>query len=623
MFVYCSLVVFVGFALSCVASESKEFNTFTEELLIRPLGSGHVYSHFQFMTSWYNPGIEESVSDYKDYKFDHYDLFPRALGEIVEQYHVRELHLSLTQGLWRHRKWGYPVSSAPPGAQLWVWFSPTTHDIDQTWRDLVNALSGLFCASLNFIDSTNTISPELSYRPQGIAEEWYAKNSSFLRYAALPRENVCTENLTPWKKLLPCDTKRGLSTLLYPAPLYSANYHSLAIHLRPNIKVSTSSSPYLELVQSLSVVHDPTMTMNGHLDWSLRHLYSSGLFSVCPLASSSYIYVDISGDKQFGSFSIEPEPDTILETGEGHSHRAFAVYDVKKGVELEALNVHARYKGKHVYGHIPAPTLHITRFITGYGQEGGSITIKITNAGSEPVSAVYLEMVPWYLRLFLHTSHTKHQHASYVSKLVTARDRERGWLYESVVEVPASSTIEFGLQFSRALLKWLEYPPDANHGFYVPSATVSAVLPNPRNVSSNNLQAASLKEKLTVGTGPSFVRIHTETLLVSLPTPDFSMPYNVICLACTVVALAFGPIHNITTKRLTLKKLGEQKSYIEKLKGKLSCLFRKKDKEEGEEGKEPVIVEENPLYEDREELEDIQEEEEGSSDEEEEKKKDR
>ena len=28
-----------------------------------------------------------------------------------------------------------------------------------------------------------------------------------LRYAALPRETVCTENFTPWKKLLPCDNQ--------------------------------------------------------------------------------------------------------------------------------------------------------------------------------------------------------------------------------------------------------------------------------------------------------------------------------------------------------------------------------------------------------------------------------
>ena len=28
-----------------------------------------------------------------------------------------------------------------------------------------------------------------------------------LYYAAMPWENVCTENLTPWKKLLPCEAK--------------------------------------------------------------------------------------------------------------------------------------------------------------------------------------------------------------------------------------------------------------------------------------------------------------------------------------------------------------------------------------------------------------------------------
>ena len=30
------------------------------------------------------------------------------------------------------------------------------------------------------------------------------------------------------------------------------------------------------------------------------------------------------------------------------------------------------------------------------------------------------------------------------------------------------------------------------------------------------------------------LQLYTEALLVNLPTPDFSMPYNVICLACTV-----------------------------------------------------------------------------------------
>merc|ERR550525_2213000 len=73
------------------------------------------------------------------------------------------------------------------------------------------------------------------------------------------------------------------------------------------------------------------------------------------------------------------------------------------------------------------------------------------------------------------------------------------------------------------------------------------------------------------------LNLYTEILLVSLPTPDFSMPYNVICLACTVAALAFGPIHNITTKTLELVQPGEEeKGLLGKLLEKLRALFRKK-----------------------------------------------
>ena len=46
------------------------------------------------------------------------------------------------------------------------------------------------------------------------------------------------------------------------------------------------------------------------------------------------------------------------------------------------------------------------------------------------------------------------------------------------------------------------------------------------------------------------LRLHTELLLISLSTPDFSMPYNVICFVCTVIAIGFGSIFNLTTRRL-------------------------------------------------------------------------
>ena len=42
----------------------------------------------------------------------HFNLFPRPVGEIVDKYSIRELHVSLTQSLWRTHKWGYPVRYA-------------------------------------------------------------------------------------------------------------------------------------------------------------------------------------------------------------------------------------------------------------------------------------------------------------------------------------------------------------------------------------------------------------------------------------------------------------------------------------------------------------------------------
>lgn len=47
-------------------------------------------------------------------------------------------------------------------------------------------------------------------------------------------------------------------------------------------------------------------------------------------------------------------------------------------------------------------------------------------------------------------------------------------------------------------------------------------------------------------------RIYTDTLLVSLPTPDFSMPYNVITLTCTVVALFFGSLFNLLIRNFSI-----------------------------------------------------------------------
>uniref|UniRef100_A0A1B0CXB3 Gpi transamidase complex n=1 Tax=Lutzomyia longipalpis TaxID=7200 RepID=A0A1B0CXB3_LUTLO len=97
-----------------------------------------------------------------------------------------------------------------------------------------------------------------------------------------------------------------------------------------------------------------------------------------------------------------------------------------------------------------------------------------------------------------------------------------------------------------------EYPPDANHGHYLGSAIVAAQLPVARNYTGVPVDGSLFVDSFNASRPGYYVQIRTESLLLTLPVPDFSMPYNVICLACTVVALAFGPIHNMSTKRIVI-----------------------------------------------------------------------
>lgn len=48
-----------------------------------------------------------------------------------------------------------------------------------------------------------------------------------------------------------------------------------------------------------------------------------------------------------------------------------------------------------------------------------------------------------------------------------ARIRQSSHFLEFAITVPASSTAEIMIQFTKGFLTWTEHPPDAHHGFYV------------------------------------------------------------------------------------------------------------------------------------------------------------
>lgn len=606
------------------------------------------------------------------------------------------MHLSLTKGKWKYDRWGLPIREVPPNAHLSAWFGSYLNAQDN-WQKLTSLLSGQFCASINLIKPTETIRPKAAFRPflsraDSVAQSFFANGSSTDQFtasqqkeygfmAALPQEAICTENLTPWTKLLPCRGRKGIGSLLVATNLFNSQFISLSLDFRFTCSDITNcaATSGIELRQSILAVFDPPQVVDGRYSWTLNSLFNSPLQHHCPLATSSHVYVEathlnanVAGRNGLNSSKLTVIPSAYVrftdsnleESGTGglqvqvidevaaaeHSLTEtdlslYADYDLRKLFEeIDAkhqqrlqeqqqqeqknsaparrptLNLGIQYPNSY-RGVLPSnmakransfSTVTVRRHARGYGVASGGLSVTLTNSLPVPVYALYLDTVPWYFRLYLHSLLIEAKPLGKAQPTTKgslirpswihyqpAVDRQRPHHLELLVQLPAASEVELRLTFDHQFLRWTEYPPDANHGLYITPASVTFYLPggeddnsrkNGTKLSSSHFERflPAFFEQLTSGgkTGTAVdeaarrlallqrynpLRLYTEPVLISMPTPDFSMPYNVVCLVSTVLSIAFGPIYNITTRRTKLTK-----KYVEEnVKG------------EGEEDKEP------------------------------------
>lgn len=63
-------------------------------------------------------------------------------------------------------------------------------------------------------------------------------------------------------------------------------------------------------------------------------------------------------------------------------------------------------------------------------------------------------------------------------------ERTRPYYLEVLLQLPPRAVTEISIEFDYVFLKWQEYPPDANHGFYIGSAIITALLPVGKNYMS-------------------------------------------------------------------------------------------------------------------------------------------
>lgn len=103
------------------------------------------------------------------------------------------------------------------------------------------------------------------------------------------------------------------------------------------------------------------------------------------------------------------------------------------------------------------------------------------------------------------------------------------------------------------MLKYTEHRPDAERGREISSGILTLL----------DLSDSDGTESASDVLRSARTRIYTPKLLLDVPTPDFSMPYNVIIMSSTVMAVFFGLMHGSLTRRWGWVQLPKAKAVAE------------------------------------------------------------
>lgn len=468
----------------------------------------------------------------------------------------------------------------------------------------------------------------MSFQPEG---DHSTLSNTHLLYGVLPHEVVCTENLTPFLKLLPCKGKAGIASLLDGHKLFDASWQTMAIDIRP--VCPPSGECVLQIEQTIDMVLDidrskrPRGTKwnelvvallgpvadvfsdnpiprppSGHdlpcdtskpyhshdtcfpadhtanQDWSLSQLFGKAIKGTCPLTDSAVPAVCLQVPNTRSVFVSEGVHE--IKNADGHSRcfdiPATADFDVVLPRPDDSSSSSSSTASAALVNTPETPLIYAERSFTGHGQERGGVQTILRNPSPDAsVEFVYMESLPWFMRIYLHTmtarvaghGHPADNGSEQLIQQVYYRpavDRARGSQLEVRMRVPPATTVFLTYDFEKSILRYTEYPPDANRGFDVAAAVITILDPDHDNHGKEG--GVSGAHRFAAYT------LRTTSLLCSLPTPDFSMPYNVIIFTSTAIALAFGGMFNILVRRFVAADEGPEAGLavlVAKLKARL------------------------------------------------------
>ncbi len=300
--------------------------------------------------------------------------------------------------------------------------------------------------------------------------------------------------------------------MLNPTKIYDSRYNLMDLKI-------TRESGKITLSQSLYVIFD-LLRWSGDCNWSFDHLFGRQIERICPLTKESSS-ITIHYDE-----SERPTPEEWNLAGEDPIAKVLRY----RGPGTKRQNIGISYKGDIVpNGTLPESPLLATRYITGSGQEKGTVFTVMKNTSDLTLKVTVLEVLPWYMKLYLHTLVTKCSNGSPVELhpllYTPAVTRKNPSQLEYQIEIFPHTSVNVEYGFDMTLLRYSEYPLDPARGFDVNGARIT--------------YAHSRKSNTLV----------TNTMLLTLPTPDFTMPFNVIMLTSLAITLFYGFFFNLCFRR--------------------------------------------------------------------------
>ena len=172
--------------------------------------------------------------------------------------------------------------------------------------------------------------------------------------------------------------------------------------------------------------------------------------------------------------------------------------------------------------------VRVLLFKSGVGDDVAGFGIKIENDLSEEATINVLLHIPWMFRPIWHEASNFKALSAFI--LTPAKfDRKSSSFAELQFRLPGRSAISFHVPFEREYLRLDEFPANSERGIDFPAA------------------------KIVVG-GSHHDSFTSNGLLFTWPIPDGTMPFNVVTMSATVMALFHGALFNMLTRRFYLRR---------------------------------------------------------------------